>query len=110
MQVRHQTVRDIISTALYAAWGWWGEMAMSTSGETARIEELDEDGTTVIETHTFQMHDVAEACGRIIAGDYAIRPDLMAQVRTSITADPDIDADASDCILQLAVFGEIRYG
>lgn len=108
MTIERQTCEDILDTALYAQWGWWGD-CRKTSGGTYSIAELDDDGS-VLDWHGFTLSDIAQAIGKVMAATAHMRGDLARQVATAVTDDPDIDADASDCILQLAVFGELRYG
>lgn len=109
MQITRETLDDILTNALYACWGWWGRCWHAEGDGAHNIQELDEDGE-VVETHPFTLDSIARACASIISGEVPIRDDLAKQVRSAVTRDPDIDADAADCILQLAVFGEIRYG
>lgn len=109
MRIAASTCDDIITNALYAQWGWWGDAAkVDETHHIYSIEEIDDDGR-VVGKYSLPLRDVAQACARIITEDI-IRPDLAKQVASALTPDPDIDADAADCILQLAVFGELRYG
>ena len=110
MTIAASTCDDIITNALYANWGWWGDAAkVDETHHIYSIEEIDEEGR-VVGQYSLPLRDVADACARIITGSPAIRSDLAKQVASAITPDPDIDADAADCILQVAVFGEVRYG
>ena len=109
MHIARTTLDDILTNALYACWGWWGRCTHAPGEGAYNIQELDDIGE-VVATHPFTLDSIARACASIISGEVPLRPDLAKQVRSAVSDDPDIDADAADCVLQLAVFGEVRYG
>lgn len=64
------------------------------------------DGEGAMEGKTFKVsaEDVRKAADRIIH-EHLIRGDLAAGI-----INDDIDADAADCIIQVAAFGKLVYG
>lgn len=108
--ITRQTCTDILDTALAAGWGWWGECDRApVAGVVYSIEVMDEHGN-VDERRVFSQASIAHAIERIIADEVQLRPDLRRQVETAITDDPDLDADAADCVVQVAVFGKVVFG
>lgn len=110
MTIERQVIEDLLDTALAAEWGWWGASHYSEEGDELYVDEIDDDGTVLEHRTVVHFDSVAEAIARIMSGNPAIRPDLAKQVASAVTDNPDIDADAADCILQVAVFGEVKYG
>lgn len=47
---------------------------------------------------------------RILKDGGGVRSDLVAQVSSIVSGDPDIDDDACDVIIQLGLFGEVIFG
>lgn len=111
--IPHTLCTDIIDTALSAGWSWWGQVNRDTSGsppvEQYHIEELDDDGWC-LRWHYVHERYVAEAIAQVLRHEHRLRPDLLRQIRSATCPDPDIDADAADCLLQIAAFGEVIYG
>lgn len=61
-------------------------------------------------TARLDKHSLEYAWQRIV-NEQPIRSDLVAQfIRSQATGDLDVDADAADCLVQLALFGEVVYG
>jgi len=57
--------------------------------------------------HVVNAAKCREAVGKIIAGEIKISDGLRTQIIRDL---PSCDADAADCIVQVACFGEIVYG
>jgi hypothetical protein len=111
MTIDRQTVNDIIDTALAGGWSWWGDLTVvDADGTRTYVLEVLDDWGAVEQRVTFSYGHVAEAIRKIATGKYQLRDDLKKQVLTAITNDPDLDADASDCVLQFALFGELVFG
>ena len=108
-KVPQQVIEDVITNALYAQWGWWGDCHKTDRYYAYTIEELDDDGS-VLAVHDLTYIAIVNAIEKVLTGEVGIRPDLQKQIATAVTDDPDIDADAADCILQIAALGESRYG
>lgn len=73
---------------------------------SCRVQDSEDD-------HVFTVDRAAVERGikRILSGEVGIRSDLHAQVAESVSSgDPDIDADAADCIVQAGVLGKLVYG
>lgn len=65
---------------------------------------------TVTRTVTVQGIHLAEAWAEIV-DTRPIRADLVEQLlRSQRTGDLDVDADAADCLVQYALFGQVVYG
>ena len=78
-------------------------------------EEVPEDPTDEevvnVETHTLTADMVAPAIERII-NERLVGSELMHYLMRAVQDDDagDVDATLADCILQVAVLGEVRYG
>lgn len=60
---------------------------------------------------TVDAATVQTGINRILSGETRIRTDLMDQIfRAVVGRDADIDADATDCIVQAGTFGKVIYG
>jgi hypothetical protein len=61
-------------------------------------------------------HDVVNAdtvkkgIERVLRDGGGVRSDLVAQVQSIVTGDPDIDDEACDVIIQLGVFDDVVFG
>lgn len=82
----------------------YGYSATDDHAEQATCEDCIA-ATTLIDSDT-----VALGIQRILSGEVGIRGDLLRQVQTLTTEDPNVDSDAADCIVQAGLFGELVYG
>lgn len=82
----------------------YGYNATDDHAEDALCDECVE-ATTLID-----LDVIVAGVERILNGSVGIRADLVAQVMTLTTGEPDVDSDAADCIVQAGLFGEVVYG
>ena len=107
---RQQILNDVFVTAMYGGIGYWS-VAADWSEEVddffAYIEDTEDDDAR----YTIDADVIARGINRILDGTVGIRSDLLDQVKSTRSYDEcDVDADAADCIVQVGLFGEIRYG
>lgn len=64
------------------------------------------------DVHAITIETIAAGIGRITRGELTIREDLRRLIAEASRENDagDIDADAADCIVQAALFGELVYG
>lgn len=118
---------DIMCAALEGGIGYWSEASKIVQTTTlpesdgsvmANIPDYvscvltpaeDEDE---FEPQALDYPAIRRGIRRILTGEVGIRSDLRDAVHSGVTHDDGgaIDADAADCIVQAAVFGELRYG
>jgi hypothetical protein len=53
---------------------------------------------------------VKKGIERVLRDGGGVRSDLVAQVQSIVTGDPDIDDEACDVIIQLGVFDDVVFG
>lgn len=80
---------------------------------SAMCAEWDADeGEAISEPVKVDAERLAEAFQKMLAGEVEVSSSIVANITRAARAEPeDIDLDAwdADCIVQVAVFGEIRY-
>lgn len=123
--IRHelspQFVGDVLCTMIESGYGWfaWESQERETAADevlgwryrAAVAVEIDEDDGTEGQRRKIDAAVIAEAIGKILTGGptNSVLRDCIASAVAE--GDPGrIDAEAADCIAQIAVFGEVRYG
>ena len=110
---KDQVILDVMTTAREGGCDYWADyVATERNAEGDVISMIvrdseDADAPDAIITPA----KVEEAMVKLSLGEVLIRADLRQQVITALT-DPesaDIDADAADCIIQVAAYGEIVF-
>jgi len=112
---------DILSTAYEGGIGYWAQSrnVVRTEGEDwhyVSMELLEEDDgewdwdSELARPLKLNYGAVAKGIVRIMSGKIKLRSDLLQQVQSALTDNPDIDSEAADCIVQAGLLGEIRYG
>lgn len=110
--------QDILTTAVEGGIGYWFQIH-----ESKRTDELDwveVEGHELSDDesgfdgprHTIKSTQLEKAARKIVTGEVQLRSDLRDAV-TRMMRDRDasyIDADSADCIVQVAVFGDTKYG
>jgi len=110
--------RDVLTTAVDDGSGYW--MFDRQNCTEVFINKAD-DGTVIwlefksdvmgkVQDYTIDTCCIAEAARMVVAGEVQLRPDLKSQVESFASEDMDIDADAADCLLQIAAFNCIVFG
>lgn len=100
----------VMTTAVEQGIAYWarGRNFRRDGGLYTSFEVCDrEDEPKDREWHTVNATKCREAVGKIIAGKVKINDGLRNQIMSDL---PSCDADAADCIVQIACFGEIVYG
>lgn len=80
---------------------------------SAMCTEWDSDeGEEIGEAKLIDAAAIAEAIGKILSGKVQISSSTAGYIASGLREDDggDIDAEAADCIVQVAMFDEIRYG
>lgn len=116
-ELKESDLLETLTTAYEQGISYWATKATGTK----RDEDLNVTITCLHwEPHsegdpgrqTVDVHTVHRGVERILRREEGcrVRDDLYAQVLTLTTDDPDVDADAADCVLQAGMWGEIIYG
>ena len=101
---------DVMETACYSSISYWATYrTYRSNGSIVRIFDIkDREGETEIPKSSIEAKDIMGAIKKIVEGDIQI----AEHIKTTIaTFDPcNIDAEAADCIVQVAVFNEVIFG
>ena len=85
---------------------------LSVTGFT--VFEVEEDAETLADAPRWQIGpaEVIAAMAQIAGNPLSTSPGNRACILSALAEDDagQIDSDAADCILQIATFGELRYG
>jgi hypothetical protein len=113
-EVEDEFIRDIFTTALEGGIGYWSACALyrwdtvQPNEFVAVIHELDPDDDETADEHGY---------GPAINIDHAVivagltkMAEKYPQQFLDIVKDEDYDAGDADIIVQLAIFGEVKYG
>lgn len=119
-----QFVGDVLCTMIESGYPWfeWRDDTRENDAEdvigwrytSARAVEIDEDDQTEEGEGQSRIIDgavIAEAMGKILKGGLC-NSTMMTYIAQAV-AEQDgghVDMDVADCIAQVAVFGELRYG
>lgn len=119
-----QFVGDVLCTMIEQGYPWfeWRDDTRENDAEdvigwrytSARAVEIDEDDQTEEGEGQSRIIDgaaIAEAMGKILKGGLC-NSTMMTYIAQAV-AEQDgghVDMDVADCIAQVAVFGELRYG
>lgn len=112
---------DVMTTAVESHYEWFGfekvtrrpggddEHALCVTSFSA-VEVDDDDGINLSIT-VITPEVMRDAIVKLLAGGL-VHKGLTASIASAVANDDagNIDADAADCILQVACFDEIRYG
>lgn len=109
--------QDILTTAVEGGIGYWFQIH-----ECKRLEDLswvmveghelsDDESGYDGPRHTIKATDLEKAARKIVKDDM-IRSDLVDGIRRALNSRDAgyIDSDSADCIVQVAVFGDTKYG
>lgn len=98
---------DILTTAFEGGVNYWTQVAQVSRAEDGTIQRVwfVEDDDPQVHCLSVAMDALDRAAERIVNGDVQVGDYIKRYIM-----DEDIDADAADCIVQVAVLGEIVYG
>lgn len=94
-------VEDVIEMAGYGISYWAKQGVTDWAAETYEVEEFDGDDVFVTLTYT----QILTAVNRIVNGEIEVWPPIVEAL-----ASRDVDSEAADAVIQVAMFNEIRYG
>lgn len=117
VEVTLATLEGVIEQAGFGMAGWAGPCTWDDRGLTYTVTWEDwRPGMADAERHerTLTYQAIADALGRVYAGEGNVAPELAGYVRATLDDqdDPDdvIDSDAADAVIQVALFGSVIYG
>lgn len=123
LKVTEENVVDILSTAFYGGISYWCPKVTRNNGDTQGMagnhlwrggelvfwEDEEETGKN-LKPHTMTLDNLLEGIRMYIEGGYTYSRDIL-DFDGDVTLDCGmVDAEVADCIVQLAVFGELIYG
>lgn len=101
-----ETADTILGSGCLSEYPWWVDVKGYNEeiGKSFTITSWDETGQKkmVTEIRYSQLRAIARA---IVAGKHGVNDRIINDIKRD-----DIDADSADCILQIAVFGQVVYG
>jgi ribonucleotide reductase alpha subunit len=106
-----EAIVDILDGALEGGIGYWAaEGNYDVDAKTFFIKEDEYEGEGREYNRTFT--DLVTAAAKIAAGQIAISGEIRRAIVEAFSDydDCDLDADAYDCIIQVACFNELVYG
>lgn len=103
-----EDIDGLVMMAEIGYWGDWDEPVFDKDGlwkqsyfVSTNVEEAD------FERKLLTRKDIREAIAKIQSGDVPLKQEIIDWTREGIDA---MDADSADCVLQVAMFGEVPYG
>lgn len=101
-------LRDVLITATEGGIGYWARVTR----RNIRTIEAVIIGDFTGEELRLQDDDLQAAIRKVCRGEVEIRRDLWRDIVCAVGDDDasEIDAEAADAIVQIALFGEIVYG
>lgn len=119
---RTQFLTDVLVTAVEGGIGYWSfgedyKYAGPAESRGFTILELAEDEGDVDLPVRIDLDTIDQGLRRIMAGDVAINVEYRVIVGAASFAGTicpegcaDVDSLVADCIVQVGLFGEVRYG
>ncbi len=113
LTITDENVADIYETACYGSIDYWcNEASIDTENRTMTFIEDDQDNTE----HMITYERLAETVARLYQDDTIIADYIREYITDSFDkSDVEgmdlcyIDAEAADCIVQLAIFNKLVY-
>lgn len=96
---------DVVDTAGYGIAYWVERAVVDSENLTYRIEWFDGDD---LNSQIITLADIEKAWGKIVSGHIQVNSDIRSYLSSGDLG--DVDADAADVLIQVALFGEIIYG
>jgi hypothetical protein len=120
MPLSDEFISGVLCTMIESGYGWFDwedevrkdvpkdEDPIGWRYVSAKAVEVDPDGDGEDgQSRVIDGHVIAEAIEKILKGDM-VRRDIADALRSMDAG--NVDMDVADCIAQVAVFGELRYG
>lgn len=114
---RVEFLNDVITTAVEGGINCWAAVSdYKWSGvpeTTVTVHELDYDTSDFMESGVpVTVETIASAIGKIVRGESQISEDRVKMIKDASAENDagDIDSDLADCIVQVAVLGDVVYG
>jgi len=104
-----EEAESFLITAGEQGCGYWARTRTEmrhAAHKPVKIHEMGDDGK-IIESHTLTIDKLNLAIGKILSAKVQISSSIAAQIAHDVEA---IDSEAADAVVQVALFGEIRYG
>jgi hypothetical protein len=126
-QVKVGVFVDLIEQAYESACGYWIDENFKATDLKRRTFEgsslddfkhltsftlVDVEGviTDAKAEYVVNAETVKRGVELVLRNGAGVRSDLVSQVASIVTGDPDIDDEACDVIIQLGLFGEVIFG
>lgn len=104
-------LKDILTTAVEGGIGYWAALdnhLRDPDGSWVCITVVPSEEDDEFERKTIDYLDLKKVTRDVANGQYNLREDIVQAVKSG---DPgNIDAEAADCLVQIACFGEVVYG
>lgn len=109
--VSTEQVLDLIDAAGYSMSYWASKAVINEAKQTYTVTVSEEDDNEW-STKTITFDEIRAAIETLIKKDIVIRKDLREQLVREYLLDEEngVDADAGDCVVQVALFGTVVYG
>jgi hypothetical protein len=112
-QEQLELIENLCDDASYGGIGYWASEATNdpktrTYDVVVMAEYLDDE----IKSKTLTYEDILEASRKLATGEVSINPTTKAVCQQIISdaTDVDYDAEDADCIIQVAMFGDVLFG
>jgi hypothetical protein len=115
MNLEHaQLFEFICDDASYGGIGYWASSADNNpEKQTYSVEVRPEYRDDEIKDKVLTYQDLYDACEKLATGKVSVNSNtkqVCQQIILDPTDDVDYDAEDADCIVQVAMFGEIVFG
>lgn len=110
-QYTDQDIADILCTAIEGGISYWvhsGKAHRDDAGDYVWVRIVENGATAGTTCYHVDGAAIRRGIALIITGQVKIRSDIRAAVASGDAG--NVDADAADCIVQAACFGDIVYG
>jgi hypothetical protein len=104
---------NLCEDASYGGIGYWASEATNDrTTKTYDVVVMEEYLDDEIKSKTLTYEDLLEASRKLATGEVSINPRTKAVCQQIISDPTDVDYDAedADCIVQVAMFGEVLFG
>lgn len=111
-EVDASIIEDLLEEAGYSI-GYWADSAdVDTKRQTYTVVETEAHNSyeTAVE-HSIPFQKIAQALTDLATGMADVNVAIQQQLADVLSGKrDDVDSEAADCVVQVAVFGEIIYG
>lgn len=107
-------IEEIVDSAGYSIGYWATSATVDTEAETYSVTwsgaDFDPSDPRSAGAFTLTHFDIVQAIGRIFRSEVSLNRELTAQLTDWLCGHPTMDGELVDCVIQVALFGEIVYG